>query len=49
MLSQGQWHNTAVILLISEEFFHTSATESLEVSLALRTRQMGAIKRYTQS
>lgn len=49
MLSQGQWNNFAVILLISEALLHTAATESLEVSLALRTREMGAIKRYTLS
>lgn len=49
MLSQGQWHTFAVIILISEALFHTPATESLEVSLALWTREMEAIKWYTQS
>lgn len=48
--SQGQWCNFAVILTVFWTIIsHPAATESLEVSLVLWTREMGAIKWYTQS
>lgn len=49
MLSQRQWHKFTVILQILEELFYTAATEKLEVSLALRTGEIGAIKQYTHA
>lgn len=50
MFSQGQWCNFAVISTVFWTIIsHPAATESLEVSLVLWTREMGAIKRYTQS
>lgn len=49
MLSQRQWYKFTVILQILEELFYTPATEKLEVSLALWTGEIGAIKQYTHA